>query len=208
MKSGDPEGRTALQVGASAVSHFSRVWLFWGLKDCNLTSSSVHGILQARILESVATYYSRGSSQPSISYVSCIDRRVFLFIFFFLPLAPPVKPIMQVPLDISIDANRKRHTSLASLARSDTTLLLPSRGIKIFSLPGNSLANQRLSQLSQWKPTMFQNPSFLQCTFPLNSPAQIPFFLYKKLPLLCSTSLVSGWPLLHLLNDVSLLPLE
>ena len=83
MKSGDPEGRTALQVGASAVSHFSRVWLFWGLKDCNLTSSSVHGILQARILESVATYYSRGSSQPSISYVSCIDRRVFLFIFFF-----------------------------------------------------------------------------------------------------------------------------
>ena len=83
------------------------------------------------------------------------------FLFFFKPPAPPGKPVMQVPLDI----NGRRHT--ASLARSDTALLLPSGGRKIFSSPGNSLANQRLSQLSQWKPTMFQNPSFLQWTFRL-----------------------------------------
>ena len=32
--------------------------------NCSLTSSSVHGISQARILEWVAITYSRGSSQP------------------------------------------------------------------------------------------------------------------------------------------------
>ena len=32
--------------------------------DCNLSGSSVHGILQARILEWVAVPFSRGSSQP------------------------------------------------------------------------------------------------------------------------------------------------
>ena len=32
--------------------------------DCSLTSSSVHGIFQARILEWVAIYFSKGSSQP------------------------------------------------------------------------------------------------------------------------------------------------
>ena len=32
--------------------------------DCSLPGSSVHGILQARILEQVAISFSRGSSQP------------------------------------------------------------------------------------------------------------------------------------------------
>ena len=48
--------------------------------DCSPTASSVHGILQARILEWVAMPCSRGSSQfrdwTYISYVSCIGRGV------------------------------------------------------------------------------------------------------------------------------------
>ena len=44
--------------------------------DCSLSGSSVHGILQARILEWVAMPSSRGASQPRdqthISYVSYI----------------------------------------------------------------------------------------------------------------------------------------
>ena len=48
--------------------------------DCSLPGSSVHGILQARILEWVAMPSSRASSRPRdrthISYVSCIGRRV------------------------------------------------------------------------------------------------------------------------------------
>ena len=48
--------------------------------DCSPPGSSVHGMLQARILEWVAITSSRGPSQPRdrtcVSYVSCIDRWV------------------------------------------------------------------------------------------------------------------------------------
>ena len=59
--------------------HFSCVWLCNPV-DYSLPGSSVHGILQARILERVAVPSSRGSSQhrdgTHFSYVSCIGRRV------------------------------------------------------------------------------------------------------------------------------------
>ena len=49
--------------------------------DCSPSGSSVHGILQARILEWVAMASSRGSSRPRdqtcVSYVSCTGRWVF-----------------------------------------------------------------------------------------------------------------------------------
>ena len=48
--------------------------------DCSLTNSSVHGILQAKILEWVAISSSRRSSLPKdgtrVSYVSYLGRRV------------------------------------------------------------------------------------------------------------------------------------
>ena len=47
------------------VKSLSRVWLFvtpWTV--CSPPSSSIHGILQARILEWVAISFSRGSSRP------------------------------------------------------------------------------------------------------------------------------------------------
>ena len=48
--------------------------------ECSPPDSSVHGILQARILKWIAVSSSRGSSRPTdwthISYVSCIGRRV------------------------------------------------------------------------------------------------------------------------------------
>ena len=47
-------------------------------KDCSLPGSSVHGILQARILEWVAISSSRSSSQPrNPTQVSCIAGRFF-----------------------------------------------------------------------------------------------------------------------------------
>ena len=56
------------------LSCFSHVW-FWDPMDCSPPGSSVHGILQARILEWVAVISSRGSSPPRdptcISYISC-----------------------------------------------------------------------------------------------------------------------------------------
>ena len=47
--------------------------------DCSPPGSSVHGILQARILEWVAISFSRGSSQPrDQTQVSCIAGRHFI----------------------------------------------------------------------------------------------------------------------------------
>ena len=50
--------------------------------DCSLPHSSVHGILQARILEWVAMSSSRGRSWPRngtlISCISCIPVRLFI----------------------------------------------------------------------------------------------------------------------------------
>ena len=49
-------------------------------KDCSPPGASIHGILQARILEWVAITFSRGSSCPrdltAVSYISCIGRQV------------------------------------------------------------------------------------------------------------------------------------
>ena len=46
--------------------------------DCSLPGSSVHGILQARILEWVAILFFRGSSQPrDRTQVSCTAGRFF-----------------------------------------------------------------------------------------------------------------------------------
>ena len=60
-------------------SHFSRAWPCDPM-NCSLPGSSVHGILQAEILEWVALPSFRGSSRPRdrtcISYVSCIGRQV------------------------------------------------------------------------------------------------------------------------------------
>ena len=51
--------------------------------DCSPPGSSVHGILQARILGWVAMPSSRGSSQPRdgtwVSYVSCVGRWVLYY---------------------------------------------------------------------------------------------------------------------------------
>ena len=59
--------------------------------DCSPPDSSVHRILQARILEWIAVPFSRGSSPPRggtcVSYVSCIGRQVLL------RLVPSGKPI-------------------------------------------------------------------------------------------------------------------
>ena len=50
----------------------------WDPMDCSLPGSSVHGILQARILEEVAIPFSRGSSQPrDRTQVSSIAGRFF-----------------------------------------------------------------------------------------------------------------------------------
>ena len=70
-----------IEVCVCVLSHFSHVCLFCDPVDCSPPGSSVHGILQARILEWGAMPPSRGSSWPRdrthVSYVSCTGRRIF-----------------------------------------------------------------------------------------------------------------------------------
>ena len=59
--------------------------------DCISAGSSVHGILQARILEWIAMSHPRASSQPRdqscISYMSCVYFNNFFFQFKKAPLS-------------------------------------------------------------------------------------------------------------------------
>ena len=70
--------RLCLASGRSEHCHFCNFWketqsfFFWKLLS-RVPDCTVHGILQARILESVAFPFSRGSSQPrNRTGVSCI----------------------------------------------------------------------------------------------------------------------------------------
>ena len=55
------------------VYSLSCVWLFCDTMDCRSPSSSVHGILQPRIVEWVAISFSPGSSQPrDWTHMSCL----------------------------------------------------------------------------------------------------------------------------------------
>ena len=76
------------------LSHFNCVWLCVTLMDSSLPSSSVHGILQARILEWVAMTSSRGSSQPRDQ--TCISYCLLHWQVSSLTLEPPRKPIMEI----------------------------------------------------------------------------------------------------------------
>ena len=73
----------------------------WDPMDCSLLGSSVHGILQARILEQVSISFSRGPSQSRVKPTSLespglTGRFLFCFVLFcFLTVAPPGKPTPQ-----------------------------------------------------------------------------------------------------------------
>ena len=62
--------------------------------NCSLPDSSVHGILQARILEWIAIPFSRGSSWPkNWTWVSCIVCRFFtVWATREVPLGNQIKP--------------------------------------------------------------------------------------------------------------------
>ena len=66
------------QLNVLMLRRFSRVQLCDPM-DYSLPDSSVHGVLQARMLEWVTMTFSRGSCRPRnqtyMSYVSCIGRR-------------------------------------------------------------------------------------------------------------------------------------
>ena len=71
------QSKTKMTVCAKSLQSCPTLW---DSMDCSPPGSSVHGILQASILEWVAMPSSRGSSRPrdqtQVSYVSCTGRWV------------------------------------------------------------------------------------------------------------------------------------
>ena len=62
--------------------------------DSSPPGSSIHGIFQARILEWVAIFYSRGSFGPrDLTSICCVS---FIGRWILLPLVPPGKPSVTI----------------------------------------------------------------------------------------------------------------
>ena len=69
--------RLAVGVVVVVVLSLSRIQLLKPV-DCSPPGSSVHGILQARIVDWVAISFSRGSTPPSDqTHISCIAGSLF-----------------------------------------------------------------------------------------------------------------------------------
>ena len=78
--------------------------------DCSLPGSSVHGILQARILEWVATPSSRGSSPPRVwTWVSCSSCIAGGF-FTAGPLGKPQIPFIYIYVYTHTHTHTHTHT--------------------------------------------------------------------------------------------------
>ena len=80
----------SIKLHVCVLSHFSRDWLFCDPMDCSPPGSSVHAILQARMLEWVAMPSSRGSSRPRDQ--NCVSYRLLHWQVGSLPLVPFGKP--------------------------------------------------------------------------------------------------------------------
>ena len=80
VKKFTPPSRLCLHIDFGVCVSLQSCLTLCNPVDCSLPGSSVHGILQARILEWVAMPSSRGSSQSRgpthSSYVSCFGRQV------------------------------------------------------------------------------------------------------------------------------------
>ena len=83
---GKMDVKQGLVQGLWGLVSYIPLWLKWSEEKvaqscptlCNPLDYTVHGILQARILEWVAVPFSRGSSQPKdLTQVSCIAGRFF-----------------------------------------------------------------------------------------------------------------------------------
>ena len=90
--------------------------------DCNPPDSSVHGILQARILERVAIFFSRGSSWHGIEPAS--PALVFLFVCLFFNWATWNTPLPLLlgsyPRATSLDQGRQRMPDLLKTCKERT----------------------------------------------------------------------------------------
>ena len=126
----------------------SHVWLCDPM-DCSPLGSSVHEILQVRMLEWVALPFSRGSSQPrDWTRGSCTAGRFFIFSSYF-PNKSPFSILTTADLEY-IPSFHYLHEILKDFLNAFTSLV---------SLP--------INQLSLRKEYGFQSQIFLACILTL-----------------------------------------
>ena len=93
--------------------------------NCNPPGSSVHEILQARILEWIAIPFSKGSSRPrDWTQVSCIAGRFFT-VFFSLPVYLALSPVPKdcFPLPSPHASRDKDSKGAAGITQEEKTLI-------------------------------------------------------------------------------------
>ena len=125
--------------------------------DYRLPGSSVHGILQTRIPETVAISFSRGSSWPRdwtrVSYVTCIGRCVT-----WKPLVLPGKPHSNITsvltnggnLDRKTDMNRETDMPRGKLMWRHMGRRQPMTGVMHLSITHNAEHQRSLTSNKRW----------------------------------------------------------
>ena len=131
-------------------SHSDVPDLFCNSMDCSPPDSTIHGIFQARILEWVAIFYSRGSSWPrDRTWVSCVG---------FFTAEPSGKPIYKI---YGIMQNGKLCVC-AKLLQSCLTLCNPMD----CSPPGSSVHGILQARILEWVAMPFSRESSQSQTEP------------------------------------------
>ena len=122
--------------------------------DHSPPGSSVHGILQARILEWVAMPCSRGSSWPGDrTCVSCL----LCWQVGSLPLAPPGRPLCIIEMTVKLKMNASEFGLSKALLGAWITVFLSLKRILVLRRL-NSYEEKHLSPRRRWGnlPSLFQ----------------------------------------------------
>ena len=110
-------------------------------RDCSLPGSSIHGILQTRILEWVAISYSRGSSQSwgrnHVSWISCIGRQI---LYHYCHLGSPILRVFSIV------------TSLHTYAQSFQLFVIP------WTVAHQAPLSREFSRQEYWSRLPFPTP--------------------------------------------------
>ena len=139
-------------------------WTLRDPMDCSPPGSSVHRILQARIVEWVATSSFRGSSWPRYwTQVSCIADR-----FFTVWTTREAHKMVYFAYNLHISSHILCHLYITCLSESGSrsvmfSSLWPHGLYSPWNFPGQNTGVGSLSLLQGIFPTQRSNPSLLHC---------------------------------------------